>query len=382
MRFVRADFFELVIKKIKHDRLTQIIIAVFMVLVISVTTVVLIKRNQKEEEKNFEEDLSEQITDNTVDVEEKQVEEVIEKETYSLPIEGIRPYAVMIDNEGTRPLPQGGLHKAQIIYEVIVEGGETRYMPIFWKEEIQGKDEAQDIFIGPVRSSRHYFLDYVLEHDAIYVHIGYSPKALKDIPKLKINNINGVASGGEIFWDITKDPYNWQDTYTSMSKIDGYVKKVNYRTETDKKGVLSYNEADTELVGGVDASNVKIKYNQLSFCEYIFDLETNQYNRFRKDKPHMERATEQQLTTKNIIIQFNKNYTIPGDREDRQEVETTGSGEGWYITLGKAIKIKWTKNSRSEATNYLDEQGNPIKMNPGPTWIQIVPTYGKVEFPE
>ena len=37
------------------------------------------------------------------------------------------------------------------------------------------KSENVDV-VGPVRSARHYFLDYALENDAIYVHFGWSPK--------------------------------------------------------------------------------------------------------------------------------------------------------------------------------------------------------------
>ena len=101
---------------------------------------------------------------------------------FTLPSEGIRPYAVMIDNEGPRPLPQGGIYLAQVIYEIIVEGGTTRLMPVFW--------DKNPTMIGPVRSSRHYFLDYAMEHDAIYVHFGYSPMAMQDLKKFKINNID------------------------------------------------------------------------------------------------------------------------------------------------------------------------------------------------
>lgn len=266
----------------------------------------------------------------------------------------------------------GGLDKAQIIYEIIVEGGETRFMPIFWETEPE--------LVGPVRSSRHYFLDYVLEHDAIYVHFGWSPMAMRDISKLKINNINGVANGGEIFWDLTQDGNNWQDSYTSMEKIMGYVEKVKYRTTSDKKTVFTYNTEDIELEEGIKAERVNIKYNQLNISEYIYDNATGKYSRVRKAKPHMERVSSEQIKTKNVIIQFAKNYTIPGDKEDRQEVVTVGNGEGWFITCGKAIKIKWSKGSRSEATEYKDENGNVIKLNPGQTWIQIIPLYGKVEM--
>ena len=95
-----------------------------------------------------------------------------------------RPFAVMIDNHSDA-WPQVGLQKAYMIYEIIVEGGETRLMALF-----KGANVEQ---IGPVRSARHYFIDYAMENDAIYAHFGQSPQAESDIKKYNINDINGIA---------------------------------------------------------------------------------------------------------------------------------------------------------------------------------------------
>ena len=104
-----------------------------------------------------------------------------------------RPFAVMIDNDGEASRPHAGLEDAYLLYEMYVEGNATRIMALF-----KDVDTAK---IGPVRSSRHYFLDYALENDAIYVHYGWSPKAQNDIPALGVNNINGVlGSDGGVFW--------------------------------------------------------------------------------------------------------------------------------------------------------------------------------------
>ena len=392
--FVREKFFKSVTIKIKHNKLTLIAISIFLILIVSFIGIKAIQKSQNSNNQDIVESIGDNNnTSNNINNDYQAGNEntstVKKEEPFIIPLEGIRPYAVMIDNEGVLCLPQGGLHKAQVIYEIIVEGGETRLMPIFWNSETDAEADAEpsaketnktDLLIGPVRSSRHYFLDYVLEHDAIYVHFGWSPKAMNDIPKLKINNINGVANGGDIFWDITKNPNNWQDSYTSMNKIIKYVEKVKYRTETDKKNVLSYSKKEIELNDGIDALNILIKYNQINTSKYIYDSEKKEYNRLRKGKPHMERTTEGQLKAKNIIIQFNKNYTIEGDKEDRQEVKTTGNGNGWYITNGKAIEINWAKKSRSEPTIYTDGNGNPINLNLGQTWIQVVPTFGTVEI--
>ena len=104
-----------------------------------------------------------------------------------------RPIAVMIDNHNGA-WPQAGLNQAYMVYEIIVEGGETRLMALF-------KGVTVDK-IGPVRSSRHYFLDYAMENDAIYAHFGWSPQAKSDISKYSINNINGITESSSTFWRV------------------------------------------------------------------------------------------------------------------------------------------------------------------------------------
>ena len=128
-----------------------------------------------------------------------------------------RPYAVMINNAPVaRPL-QSGLQDAYIIYEIIVEGGLTRYMALFLDQETER--------IGSVRSSRHYYLDYALENDAIYVHHGQSPQAQDDFSKLGIDRI--VADNSKTGWrDKSLDVASEHTLFTSIKKLEnGIVKK-------------------------------------------------------------------------------------------------------------------------------------------------------------
>jgi len=289
--------------------------------------------------------------------------EIILQMDFKVPEAGVRPYAVMIDNQGNIPLPQGGLHKAQLIYEIIVEGGITRLMPVFWGTEPQ--------MIGPVRSARHYFIDYAMEHDAIYVHIGWSPMAQRDISAFKINNINGLYAGSP-FWELTNDSRNWQDTYTSMERLLDYTGKVKYRTSTEKNTVFTYNESAVIPEDGLPAHDINVRYPGGYKCGFVYDKDKGVYMRTREGQPHMERETGRQLSVVNIIIPVIRNTPIPGDPEGRQELHNIGSGEGWYITMGKAVKIKWSKSSRESRTRYTYLDGRDITLNRGQTWIQIV----------
>ena len=131
-----------------------------------------------------------------------------------------RPIAVMIDNN-IDAQPQAGLNDAYMVYEIIVEGGESRLMALF-------KGVSLDK-IGPVRSSRHYFLDYALENDAIYVHYGWSPQAQADIKTLGVNNINGISETTKEFWRV-KDKKSPHNVATSTEKILEIANKKGYRS--------------------------------------------------------------------------------------------------------------------------------------------------------
>jgi len=285
---------------------------------------------------------------------------------FIIPDSSKRPVAVMIDNQGDRVLPQGGIGQAQLIYEILVEYNITRYMALFWG--------TMPDMIGPVRSSRHYFLDYVLEHDAIYTHAGGSTYAYKDIPKLKIQNIDYQVHGSA-FWDLTEDIYNWQDTYTSRERIEKFISNKKYRTESQRAFPFAYHDKFTVPENGTPAEDVSIKFHSSkgsSNCEFKYNPETNLYERLRMGKIQIDRNTNEQVKTANIIVLKMSSPVIEGDTYGRRNLKNIGSGDGFFITGGKAIPIKWSKTARDAQTEYTTQDGKTLILNRGQTWIEIV----------
>lgn len=282
-----------------------------------------------------------------------------------------RPVAIMIDNH-IDAMPQAGLLEADIIYEIIVEGGETRLMLIIQDENVDK--------IGPVRSARHYFLDYALENDAIYVHYGWSPQAKSDITSLGVDNINGIYESEESFWRV-QDKYAPHNAVTSMENIMNIANRKGYRTETNKDPVLNYVVAGENLEDGEIASNVIIPYSTVNTVEYQYDAELKEYVRYSRGEKQVDWETGETVTTKNIIIQKVDNWTLnDGTSSGRQTIDNIKEVEGYYITNGKAIPITCTKDSRTSQTVYEDLDGNEINVNDGKTFIQICPEESKVEI--
>lgn len=289
--------------------------------------------------------------------------QVIDEESKS------RPYAVMINNNSAVWKYQSGLNDAYIIYEMLVEGGITREMALF-----RDKDTAK---IQSVRSSRHYFLDYALENDAIYVHWGWSPKAQSDIKSLGINNINGLTYEGRYFFrdSSIKGIGSEHKGYTTMEKLKEASEKLKYRTTSEQGVLLKYDAEPLDLSkyeGVQDAKYVEIPYSGSFTAKFYYDEENKVYKRSQNKTELIDYTSKERVTTKNIIVYNVKYRTI--DSYGRQDMSNTGSGSGYFISEGKAVPINWKKNDRTSKTVYTYQDGTPLVVNDGNTYIGIEPT--------
>lgn len=283
-----------------------------------------------------------------------------------------RPIAFMIDNnigEGRH----AGLQDSYINYEIIVEGGLTRIMAIYKDKEVS--------LIGPIRSSRHYYLDYALEHDAIYTHYGWSPYAEKDIKALGVNNVNGMTDGAPFERDRSiAAPHN---VFTSTSKVRNYLKEKGYKEESNNWKDFNYSVDEINLNPKTtteeentnpelkQANTVSMSYSYSQNRSYSYDSNNKYYLRSMNGKAHIDKESNNQLHYKNIVIIKVNNKTL--DREGRQDLDTTGSGDGYFITNGYSLPIKWSKLSRNSKMNLSYADGSDVKLNDGNTFIQIVP---------
>ena len=283
-----------------------------------------------------------------------------------------RPFAVMINNAPAARPVQSGLQDAYIVYEIIVEGGITRYMALFLDQNTAR--------IGSIRSSRHYFLDYALENDAIYVHHGQSPQAQSDFSKLGIERV--VVDNSKTGWRDTS--LNVSSEHTLFTNIEKLNKGTNkFRKERNKNYLLNYSADEIDmssLEGSSSANKISLVYSSGTKVYYEYDESNKYYLRSTEIGPHTDYVTKQQYHFKNIIAYQVDNYTInDGENKGRQDIKNIGSGSGYYFSDGYMIPIKWKKDSRSSQTKYTYEDGTELKVNDGNTFIQIVPSSGSIK---
>ena len=335
-------------KKIKKEYLLIIIVLVVVALLGTLIYLTTSKKNKN----NSENDTS--TTTTTV----KKLN-IVNEESKS------RPYAIMINNvEGARKL-QSGLQDAYMVYELMVEGGITRYLALFLDQTTER--------IGSIRSARHYYLDYALENDAIYVHHGYSPQAREDWSKLGVDRI-----------EVNESTTGWRDKsasktyeFTLFTNIEKLGKGIlSKRTERNKDLLLNYSVDNidiSQMEGAIPANKIDIKYSSNTTTNYKYDTDNNIYLRSVNNKSQNDYVTGKQLTVKNIIVYKVKYSNIQGDDKVRQTIDNVGNGTGYYISNGYAVPITWKKDSRSSATIYKYNNGKEIQVNDGNTFIQIMP---------
>lgn len=277
-----------------------------------------------------------------------------------------RPLAIMMSNDKAA-LPQYGINRAGIIYEAPVEGDMNRYMAI-----IENYDDLERI--GSVRSCRTYYTYFAREFDAIYAHYGQSTFAR---PYLKnVDNINGIEGIGETAYYRSSDRKRPHNAYASYEGIQRAIEKLGYSQEYDKEYQGHYYFANVEYPvfltgdGVLEASKVTPGY-ALNQPWFEYHEEDGLYHRYQYGAEHM--GNEGPITVKNILIQCcSAGYYATTDYRNINIHEDQWGG--FFITNGKAVEISWKKDGEFGVTHYFASDGREIVLNPGKTWICIVPT--------
>ncbi|MBA7530730.1 hypothetical protein ES705_22940 [subsurface metagenome] len=279
---------------------------------------------------------------------------------------GSRPLSIMVENsEGARP--QSGLDKANIVYEVLAEGGITRFLAIYYNQDAEE--------VGPIRSARPYFVSKSLEHQAIYVHVGGSEEAYNFIKEEKIDDINEFVDF-EPFWRTTDriPPHN---LYTSTLKLRKEANKLGY-IEMIKKQEYQFETDRNEKLTGRESDSILIPYNSIYTVSYKYQPESMKYLRFMNSEPHVDSKTKEQLAVDNIIIQFAETKII--DEEGRLAIDFIGKGKGLVFFKGSSEEIIWEKQNLNSKTIFMYKEGDRIALTPGNVWIQIVPSDIKMQY--
>lgn len=307
-----------------------------------------------------------------------------------------RPLGVMIENH-QEARPQSGLFRADVVYEVVAEGGITRFLAIFYCGAA-----AKNLEIAPVRSARTYFLDWISEYDGLYNHVGGAGRCGDPTVDERAKALCQIDNYG--IKDLDQFGISFPDCYRNPDRLDHPVAtehqmvclsdnlyeiaKAKGWTNADEKGVAwnknfsswTFKE-DTKLEDRPASFSAEFNFWK-GYKDYLvrwdYDQKTNSYFRFNGGQPHQDLEGEQ-LQAKNIVIQFAKEEG-PVDEHLHLLYQTKGEGKALVFQDGKVISGTWRKKDRLSRTKFYDQQGREIKFNRGEIWIEILPTGTKVDY--
>ena len=325
--------------------------------------------------------------------------------------QGRRPITAVVENHKDSR-PPSGLSRADVIYEVVAEGGITRFLSVFYCDAA-----SQDVRIGPIRSARVYLVNWAAEYadSPIFVHSGGAntvcgscPGGVK--PKGTVDpRVDAFTLLTELGWRFFSGnaldagtnvgyPVVWRD----YERIPGVASEHTFMGSTDKL----YEEGANRGFGAkssdgnswnknfvswkfVDENPQTPTVSKISFkfwdgmpdydVAWEYDKANNQYLRFNGGEKHYDLDSGDQLNAKNVVVQF-VDEEGPVDKEHHMFYDVVGSGDALIFQNGSVIEGTWKKSSLSSRTQFFDKNGSEISLVRGKIWIEAVPTGNKINY--
>ncbi len=307
-----------------------------------------------------------------------------------------RPMMVSTDNVN-EAIPQYGISQADIVYEVPVEGSQSRLEAVYYSDIPE--------VVGPCRSVRPYIVDLAREYDAILTHHGWSPAAkaylqeglVADIPAQKYHFYyrtsakpsphNSLVKTADVLKAAEEAGYMDEKVqipeYSFMDEREAAVLngtesefKAKYKAIAKEQSKSSDQEYEIPSLDGVEApvmdgeaSAITVKYANC-VGEFEWDPEEQLYTRMVNGGEYRDLNNNEQIKVNNIIVyRINSDVT---DHKGRLDIDLTEGGDAWVFTQGRYVKCEWSKEDLDSQTVFTDENGDPVKLTPGKTWINII----------
>ncbi len=315
-----------------------------------------------------------------------------------------KPIAVMVNNYVVAR-PSSGLSFADIVYEVVAEGGITRLMPIF-----HSKIPEQ---VTSVRSARYYFAELAAPYSPHFIHWGAAhvppcqkagtcPKetepdtdAYDRIVKLGLPNLDG----GNYSCDRSDCAFGRDQAKLSagvaLEHTAGVKLPLIYQLAKEIRPQEAWHqfapftswkfkdEASMEERGTIGL-DIPITYTYWDTMpdfsvKWVYDKEKNEYIRYQGGVKQTDFLNNQELRAKNVIVRFTVETKV-GDKKAHLYQQITGTGNALIFLDGKVIEATWSRSTHDEMDVYKTKDGEEVVFNRGQIWVQLVPSTNKVSY--
>ncbi len=313
-----------------------------------------------------------------------------------------RPLFVMVENS-PEARPQSGLSEADVVFELVAEGGVTRFGAMFYCDS-----QANDVTIAPVRSARTYFVDYASGfYRPLYVHVGGA-----NVP----GPTNALGQIGEYDWEMENDINQFSVSYPTFVRNYNRLGEKRIATEhtmetsTEKLWKIAAkrgwgNEAPetiddeivagekwTELYDGWTFEKEAAKPGEITQISYDFwsgyndysvtwnyDQEQDVFLRSQGGESHTDLNNGDRVAAANVIV-LKTTEKGPINEKKHMMYGTTGTGEALIFKHGQVVEADWTKKTRRSELKFTNAQGEPVEFARGLTWVSVINLSNEVEY--
>jgi hypothetical protein len=263
---------------------------------------------------------------------------------------------IMIENSPSSR-PQSGIKDAGVVFEAIAEGGITRLATLH--------QENRPGLIGPVRSIRPYYLDWMAPFDAAISHVGGSANALKTVRNGSFKDIDQFFNGAS-YWRAT-DRVAPHNVYTNFDRLDALNQKKGFTSST----FTAWQRKAEAPAATPTARLINITVSSATYnVRYEYDTTTNNYIRFIGGAPSKDREAGQ--VAPKVVIALKVPTQIGFEDGYREQMTTEGHNDAFIFQDGLVTKGIWRKVGQKNQMTFYDKNGHVIALNPGQTWITVV----------
>ena len=286
---------------------------------------------------------------------------------------GKRGVAVMINNvKGA--LPQSGINSADLLYEMVTEGGVTRLMAVY-------RDYANMPVVGPIRSARDQHVQLMLPLECLYAHIGGSTYANVLLDVFHCPGYRSLDGKYRNFYWIDQERRKTMDqdycVYTDGPTLAAALEKFGLDTDFGYEMPQTFrfvgaDEPARVLEDGV-AKQVYLRFSGYTDCEFRYDETTGRYAKWEFGEPQVDEGDGgAQYQADNLFILFTEITKYPDGV--LSQVDLSGQGYGYYFCDGRYERVRWMKGAASSPLRILRLDGTEedVLVNPGQSYIAMV----------
>jgi len=288
-----------------------------------------------------------------------------------------RPIAIMVQNN-PKARPHSGLIYADMIFELVAEGGITRFIAVFSSFDAD--------IIGPVRSGRIYFAEIARSLDPVYTFWGTYPEAYEAIKNMDMDALDANSTAY-----INYTSAGWRDPSRSdalehTAFIDTYgikedSEKYGYSLQGGQSPMSFKIDAPVEQRGSI--SEITVDFSSETFLAgFSYNKDTNKYLKFLAGQPHSDFETGKQISLSNVIVLIT-DIDGPIDSSGHMLVRSTGTLEqnkAYYFMDGKAVEGSWARESIYKPFEFKDSDGAQVLFNRGSTWVCIIGSEDRLSY--